>query len=281
MTSNKHKKPSTLDTLLGIGGCHWFPWSVAHKIPDPTRTFSLLVIVIMILRFLMANDWNYKLAATGFFLNPYVLMSFFLSVAVAFMARPSTPLPVHDRWTAEWYFWNAFLFHWVMDGASGTFRLVPVVVQQYDIMDLRFPTHHVVPWMIGAMEIIIMGPLCLITMYMVLQRHPLRFALELITSSVQFTGMIMFVGAEVYEGQRNVPALDPVGSDNAGGITLKFNLYHLTYYWFGFWFCNLVWGVIPYYRIMRAVEECRLAFNQSSGGSSTNTANTKKKTRRE
>jgi hypothetical protein len=256
------KKPSTRDMLLGIGGCHYVPWSKAHKIPDPTRIFSLLVITIMVIRFLMANDWNFSLVMTGFFLNPYVVAFFTTAVAVAYFSRPSTPLPIYDQWTAEWYFWNAWLYHMVMDGASGSFRLVPVVVQQYDILDQRFPHHHVVPWLVGAIELFIMAPLCLITLWAVQKRHPLRFPLELITSTFQIVGMIIFVGAEVYEGQFNIPALDPVGTKD--GLEFKFNLYHLTYYWFGFWFCNLVWGVIPYFRTMRAVEECRLAFNQTA-----------------
>lgn len=257
-----NQPPSTLHKVLGIGGFHWIDWSKASMLPDPTRCFSSLVIGIMIIRFLMANDWNLSLALTGFFLNPYVVVFLGMAVAVVYIAWPVTALPKYDRWAAEWYFWNAWLYHMVMDGASGTFRLVPVVVQQYDILDKRFPGRHVVPWIIGATELFVMGPMCLLTLWAILKRHHLRFPLELITSTLQITGMIVFVGSEVYEGQRSIPALDPVGTDD--GLVFKFNLYHLTYYWFGFWFCNLVWGVFPYYRIMRAVEECRLAFSGST-----------------
>ena len=260
-----NKSPSTLHKLLGIGGFHWIDWSKDTMLPDPTRCFSSLVIGIMIIRFLAANDWDFSLALTGFFLNPYVLLFFGTAVAVAYSAWPTTPLPKFDRWAAEWYFWNAWLYHMVMDGASGTFRLVPVVVQQYDILDLRFPGRHVVPWVIGATELFVMGPMCLLTLWAILKRHNLRFPLELITSTLQITGMIVFVLSEVYEGQHSIPALDPVGTDT--GLVFKFNLYHLVYYWFGFWFCNLVWGVFPYYRIMRAVDECQRVFNRNAPAS--------------
>jgi EXPERA (EXPanded EBP superfamily) len=162
-----------------------------------------------------------------------------------------------------------------MDGASGSFQLVPVVVQQYNILDRRFTNHHVVPWTIGVIELFIMYPLCLVSLYCILQNHPLRFPLELITSCCHVFGAIVFVASEVYEGQRNIPALDPVGilptgdyryykddaEDNRHNnlLQFKFNLYHLTYYWFGFWFCNSIWAVVPMYRMMRAADECRLA----------------------
>jgi EXPERA (EXPanded EBP superfamily) len=94
-----------------------------------------------------------------------------------------------------------------------------------------------------------------------LGQSPYRYPLEIVTSAFQLFGMLVFVGAEVYEGQRNVPALDPVGrADQGAWANVQFfNLYHVTYYWFGFWFCNLVWGVVPLHRIAVAVRECRRA----------------------
>lgn len=75
------------------------------------------------------------------------------------------------------------------------------------------------------------------------QNHPLRYPMELITSTFQFMGMIVFVFAELNEGQLNVPAIDPVGIPGNRWANVKvFDLYHFTYYWFGFWFCNFVWG---------------------------------------
>jgi hypothetical protein len=268
MPSTIIQKATTFETFIGVGGVHFINWDEAERLPDPTRVFSLLVLAIMSVRFALAEGLQALLF--GFYLNPYVLVFFSLAVAVAVVAKKNSHgavLPVYDRWTAEWYWWNAWLFHMVMDGASGTFRLVPVVVHQYDIMDLRFPNHHVVPWMIGWMELFLHGPLCLMTLYAVITKSPFRYSLELITSTLQFVGMVIFIGAEVYEGQMNVPALDPVGSET--GIKLKLNLYHLTYYWFAFWFCNLVWGFVPYWRIMRAVEECRVKFADESSSETT------------
>jgi hypothetical protein len=246
-----------------MGVCHWIDWKSAavSALPDPTRVFSFLVMAIMLGRYAESHDWDASLLLTGFFLNPYVVV--FLSIAVAVLRVSNSnsnaklpPLPVYDRWAVEWYWWNAWFYHAVMDGASGSFQLVPVVVQQYQVLDKRFTTHHSVPWTVGAIELFIMQPLCLACVYCILQRHPYRFPLELITSTFQVMGMILFIVAEVFEGQLNVPALDPVGIPGNRWANVKLDLYHFTYYWFGFWFCNLIWGVVPYYRIVRAVQEC-------------------------
>jgi len=252
----------------GVFGCHWvtdgIDWenedSAIRRCPDPTRVFSFLVVAIMVFRFLEANEWKLEEAAWGFFLNLYVVFSLSLSIAVVYAASGrgnGKPLSVADKWAAEWYWWNAWLYHLTMDGFSGSFQKVPVVVQQYFVLDNRFRTHHVVPWIIGVIEITCMAPCCLLTIWFILKRHPLRYPMELVTSTFQFMGMVVFVAAEVYEGQLNVPALDPVGIPGNRWANVKiFDLYHFTYYWFGFWFCNLAWGFVPYYRIMRSLQEC-------------------------
>jgi EXPERA (EXPanded EBP superfamily) len=242
----------------------------ARSIPDPTRMFSLLVITIMILRYAQRHDWDFKIAMTsGFFLNPYVVSFFCMasfSVYYGYSTKPvsASPLPLYDKWVVEWYWWNSWLFHMTMDGVSGSLRLVPVVVQQYDMLDLRFPNRHVVPWIIGMIELVIMGPLCMITAASILKRHPARFALELITSTLHITGMVVFVVAELYEGQLCIPALDPVGVPGNMWANMKFDMYHFVYYWFGFWFCNLIWGFVPLLRIRRALFECSRAFQLST-----------------
>jgi EXPERA (EXPanded EBP superfamily) len=246
---------------------------LTSSLPDPTRVFSILVISVMIVRNAHSANWDFTLAMTsGFLLNPYVATFFLMAIVALYYGNYTCPknarsLPVYDRWTAEWYWWNSWLFHMTMDGASGSLRLVPVVVQQYDIMDLRFPNRHVVPWIIGMVELLIMGPLCMITVIAILQRHQARFALELIISTLHIMGMIVFVAAEVYEGQLAVPALDPVGIPANRWANIKFNFYHLVYYWFAFWFCNLVWGVVPLIRIQRALQECSQKCQASSSSS--------------
>lgn len=266
MSRNKSANTSPDDDA--IGGCQWIPWQhsfVMNRCPDPTRMFSVLCIVIMLLRHCEAHGWNYVKTFGGFFGNLYVVSFFAVACGVLLYGQNTgtklSSMPIYDRWAVEWYWWNAWLFHMTMDGAAGSLRLVPVVVHQYDVLDLRFPSEHVVPWTVGMIELIVMGPLCLVTVVAILQKSPNRFAFELITSSLQIMGMVIFVGAELYEGQVHIPAQDPRGLPGSVPLLNTFtSIYHLTYYWFGFWFCNSVWGIVPYYRMHRAVMECRRAF---------------------
>jgi EXPERA (EXPanded EBP superfamily) len=260
------------------------------------RAFSLLVIAIMSARYLMAFDYSVAKLLQGFYLHPPVLLALALySLPYYYLhnnkSQPQlSPLSTSDKRVVEWYWWNAWLYHTVMDGMSGSFHVVPVVVQQYFILDKRFEAHHVVPWLIGAIELFVMAPLCFVTMRAILNKSPYRYPLEIVTSAFQLFGMLVFVGAEVYEGQLNVPALDPVGIPGKGAWANVqfFNLYHVTYYWFGFWFCNLVWGVVPLRRIAVAVRECHQALalhqlathdniNNGAAGTATTTNGKKKK----
>jgi EXPERA (EXPanded EBP superfamily) len=229
---------------------------------NPIRAFSLLVIAIMSARYLMAFDYDVAKLLQGFYVHPSVLTSLALYSLpyVLHKQHQHASLSSKDKVVVEWYWWNAWLYHTVMDGMSGSFHIVPVVVQQYFILDKRFEAHHVVPWLIGVMELFVMAPLCFVTMRCILSHSPYRYPMEIITSTFQLVGMIVFVGAEVYEGQLNVPALDPVGIPGNAWANLQFfNLYHVTYYWFGFWFCNLVWGFVPIYRMAVASHECHQA----------------------
>lgn len=235
---------------------------------DPTRFFSILVITIMIIRHAERHDWDFTISfSTGFCLNPYVILFITMSftcIYYGYTTRSSNNIILNrnDRWTAEWYWWNSWLFHMTMDGASGSLRLVPVVVEQYDILDLRFPERHVVPWIIGIIELFIMGPLCMILCGIIINNntHSYRYSLELITSTLHITGMIVFVVSEVYEGQLKIPALDPVGIPGNMWGNVKFDFYHCIHYWFGFWFCNLIWGVVPLIRIRSSMIQCHNAF---------------------
>ena len=253
-------KVTKKDDLGFLKGVDWES-PLIKSLPDPTRLFSLFVIGFPIVRFLMDHDYDFSLIISGFVLDPYVLGCLAAALATSYLAlsgrtetAPSTP--VYDRWAAEWYWWNAFLFHGVLDGATGSFCQVPVMLAQYQVLDRRFITHHSVPFTVGCVEFFIMQPCCLALVWAIHRRRVYRFPLELVLGCCHIFGLILFVVAEVYEGQLNVPSLDPVGVPGNRWANAKFNFYHFMYYWFGFWFCNLVWLFIPLLRMYRAFGEC-------------------------
>jgi hypothetical protein len=232
--------------------------------PDPTRSFSLLTMAIMAVKFLAAHDWNVNLLLEGSLLNIYFLSSFLVGILVWKASGGIRHLSVKEQYIAEWYWWNAVWFHAVLDGLTGSLWLIPVTLQQYRVYDRRFVTGHVVPYVVGLIELFVMCPLSFAIFWVIVKKHPLRYPMELILSSIQWMGMVIFIAAELYEEQVNIPALDPVGKTGDAWNNIKFDVYHLTYYWFGFWFCNLVWCFVPLYRIYRALKECHKALRWST-----------------
>lgn len=257
------------DDLGLLNGIDWDNSPLVQRLPDPTRLFSLFVIGFPIVRFLMDHEWDVSLVVWGLVLDPFVLGCGAVATATWYSATRRTDrtrkMPVYDRWAAEWYWWNAFLFHGVLDGATGSFAAVPVMLSQYQVLDRRFITHHSVPWTVGCVEFFIMQPGCLLLVWAIHQgRRDVRFPLELMVGCCHVFGLILFVVAEVYEGQLNVPSLDPVGVPGDRWANAKLNFYHFMYYWFGFWFCNLVWFFIPAVRMTRAFAECTRSLQQHS-----------------
>jgi hypothetical protein len=253
-----------------IGFFQWVNWehsTVLQYCPDPTRLFSWFVIGFPILRFLMDHNYDVSLVMTGFCLDPYVITCLAAAVMTSYWATTTggndnnRRLPLYDQWAAEWYWWNAFLYHGVLDGATGSFGKVPVMLSQYQVLDARFINHHSVPFTVGCVEFFVMQPCCLLLVYAIhRQKASIRFPLELILGCCHIFGLIMFMVTELYEGQLHVPSLDPVGiPGNAWANVQVWNFYHFMYYWFGFWFCNLVWLFIPLIRMYRAFGECRYA----------------------
>ena len=79
-----------------------------NEMPDPTRMFSINVVGIIIMKYLILNDSDYQFILEGFFLNPFVALAFGITIATfCHGSRGPTlkvfySLPVYDRWATEW-----------------------------------------------------------------------------------------------------------------------------------------------------------------------------------
>ena len=59
-------------------------------------------------------------------------------------------------------------------------------------------------------------------------------------------GMVLFMITEAFlDEQTNVPAHNPGGVPGNAWANVKLNEYHFISYWFRFWFCSLIWAVVP------------------------------------
>lgn len=91
-----------------------------------------------------------------------------------------------------WYLVNGVVFHILFDGLSGSFLLVPLIVDQYQVLDNRFNTHHAVPYVVGIIEIVAMAPACFFAYRAIKQGLPSRYPLELLVALLHAFGMVMF-----------------------------------------------------------------------------------------
>lgn len=161
MTSSNGSSSKPRGETLGMMNDVQWDSAFINRMPDPTRMFSLLVLAIIHVRYLLAHEWDVTSLVFGFWLNPYVLFSYGLAVAVWVYSPSQKDLPVYDRWAAEWYWWNSWFYHMVLDGFTGSWLLVPVSAHQYQMMDRRFITRHCAPYVVGLVELFFMGPVSL------------------------------------------------------------------------------------------------------------------------
>ena len=89
---------------------------------------------------------------------------------------------------------------------------------------------------ISALELVVYTPLCLFWYRSIMCRSPMRHALNLLVSSIQLFGTIMFAGSEVYNGFPNVPV----------DSSFSFTPHHLLYFWLVFVVANLLWIIVPF-----------------------------------
>eukprot|EP01126_Amoeba_proteus_P053362 TRINITY_DN64_c0_g1_i1.p1 TRINITY_DN64_c0_g1~~TRINITY_DN64_c0_g1_i1.p1 ORF type:complete len:277 (+),score=47.68 TRINITY_DN64_c0_g1_i1:110-832(+) len=221
-------------------------------ISDPTILYAFLCIGIMATKKLLAGDFMIVLT---FFVNPCVLFSLALGLATVYwssLGNKSRTLSRSDLYSSNWYLVNGVVFHLMFDGFSGSLQSIPLIVDQYKVLDNRFNTHHAVPWVIGIIEMLVMAPLCFLTYRAIRRNLPSRYPLELMVAILHAFGMVLFCAVEIYEGNLNVPAVDPIGNSNGRFANLKFTENHLTYWWFGFLFSEAIWGIVPFFLGRRA-----------------------------
>eukprot|EP00054_Salpingoeca_dolichothecata_P019712 m.122891 g.122891 ORF g.122891 m.122891 type:complete len:245 (+) comp23363_c0_seq1:81-815(+) len=208
---------------------------------DPMVLFTCLCVAVPVLKADSTDE------IIQFFREPAVIFTFGVLLATILISiRKAKPVQPWEIRSANWYLMNGTVIHILMDGLVGVFGKVPLIYRQYLVLDRRFQTHDAVPVIAGATELFVMGPLCLLAYYAIYNQQPWRYPLELVIAIFQLFGTIFFAGAEIYNGCVNVPADYPVGAGGAGCFgEPKLEEYYFTFYYFGFWFCNTIWIIVP------------------------------------
>lgn len=197
----------------------------------------------------------------------------------------------------HWYLLNACFIHFLMDGCVGVLSQFKdqgswghswdLMYHQYRLLDVRFqrldwngkpntryPINWVVPAIMGTMEMLIHAPLCIATYYGYKHRSAWRAPVEILASMIQLVGAIIFMYGENIRGVHNLfpNSMDSEGSEHDGingnsdmmhgykGASDTGKLANMgVYYYFGFWFANWIWIVVPAYFIYECTREIAYA----------------------
>jgi hypothetical protein len=190
--------------------------------------------------------------ALGYFADPFLLGSLFLTGAAAWVTSRSPerkPLSLRDHRAALWYLLNGTVIHILMDGLVGAFHVLPLMNENYEKLDLRFTR----PWgdergscilSVSLMELFVKGPLCILLFHAYHTRKSYTDALELLVCALQLYGCIMFSGTELLHGMSNLPV----------DWNLEFTKEHLLHFWFAFVVCEPIWIVVPIWLGWRAFQ---------------------------
>ncbi|XP_001628917.2 3-beta-hydroxysteroid-Delta(8),Delta(7)-isomerase isoform X2 [Nematostella vectensis] len=162
------------------------------------------------------------------------------------------------RGLAWWAMFNGCIIHCWMDGIVGMFGRGPKwLVIEYGKLDSRYwPTKDSLVMMICAVELLIMGPLCLLWYHAIIMDKWYKHFLAIITSTFQMMGCILYFSAELYDGCEHIPftTWPPTFT--------KFD--DLFYFWFIYVFANGVWIIIPSYVMITTLQEMYPIYIHSS-----------------
>ena len=229
----------------------------------------------------------------GMLLMYALLVAVPLWAATSTSDRASPALAPWERKAANWMLLNGAVFHVFMDGLCGTFGFGGQLATDYHKLDSRFA--HGDPYLkiVTGMELFLYTPLCFLAYRAIVHgfvvfikgtgdasvptpvclgsltivgnacalhssRLPTRPAYNILVSTCHLFGLVVFVGAELLQGCRHIPASEPVGG-SAGvcfsNIKWPPTENQFTYFWFGFVLCNIPWVVVPLRLIKGAFDD--------------------------
>jgi hypothetical protein len=111
-----------------------------------------------------------------------------------------------------------------------------------------------VPYVVGHMEMVVYFPLCLALYYAYKSGKSWRRPLEILVASFQLFGAIVFMGSEEVLDSPNLFIRGRV--TGSGRIPDDAPWYDVAcFYWFAYFFCNLIWVFVPIPLIFKAMSE--------------------------
>jgi hypothetical protein len=219
---------------------------------DPTVLFTVSVVLLPVIY------TGSMQGALIYLTTPMLIMSLvFLVLVVKLTEHPKgscvDPLPAHEQRMAYWFLMNGVYFNLFLDVVSGQFQMMDEMSRQYLKVEPRyalgpFDVHGQSVFWTSMCELFFQSPLCLMTYFAYRRNAPWRRPVEMIASLLHVAGVWFFYVPEAFAG---FPHLGGWPKSTQEALSMD----RLVFFWFGFWFCGILWSVMPVMVLVRNVRE--------------------------
>ena len=208
---------------------------------DPTVWFTIFVLLVPLV---FVGVWD----GIAYLLHPTLWMSFAYLVAVLHVTHgdgKSFPLSERDQRVAYWFLMNGVYFNLFLDVFAGQFQMFGELSRRYLQVDPRyaigvFDVRGQSVFMTSMLEIFAQSPLSLVAYYAYCRKKPYRYIVEFTVCILHSAGVWWFYFPEAIAGFEHLG-----GWPKSVGEALSFD--RLLFFWFGFWFCGILWLVVPFH----------------------------------
>ena len=180
-----------------------------------------------------ANEWSVKILLGIFFSTCAIL-----AVATYFFVKSTRPrLTKGERFTTAWFVVSGGI-HIVFEGYYATHfatlatkqTILGQLWKEYALSDSRYLTDNAFVLCMEMFTAVFWGPGCLLLAALAMRRHPLRYPLQMLVSTGQLYGVILYYGTCAFDHYWT-------------GLT--YSRPEPFYFWFYFVFMNFIWVAIP------------------------------------
>ena len=212
---------------------------------DPTLIFCIGCLMAPLMVLYVKKPEDLQKETIRHFSDPAILAGVaFITLAFLLTRGSKTKLSSLEKLISNWILLNGGIIHLTMDGLTGGYHFLPLMYENYCIVDKRFKTDEPNSWIITQIELFIMCPLCFFA-YIAFWRGSIqKYCLCIVVSCLQIAGALVFSGAEIFANFPNTPV----------DRKFEFTNDHILYFWFGFG-ANIIWLVIPTFIIIYSMKQ--------------------------
>mmetsp|Transcript_6908 Transcript_6908/g.7951 ORF Transcript_6908/g.7951 Transcript_6908/m.7951 type:complete len:247 (-) Transcript_6908:71-811(-) len=215
--------------------------TTSQFLSDPTVVFTISVVLVPVI---YCNGIG---GILSYLFTPMMVASWIYLGLVLYVTHgdgKSVSLSERDRRIAFWFLMNGVYFNLFLDVVSGQFQMMDEMSRQYLKVEPRyiygvFDVHGQSVFMTSMCELFFQSPLCIVTYYAYYRNKNYKNIAEFTVCVLHAAGVWWFYFPEAISGFEHLG-----GWPSSISEALSFN--RLLFFWFGFWFCGILWLVVPF-----------------------------------